>query len=190
VRLQYGADIHIGGGKAGSPLNEAILAGNRDVVGQLMKKGVDVDMLAGDYGSALQCASFKGYWPFVDSLLENRVDPNIHGGKYHTALQAAFQKPDSCSFNILLYGGADITVISRYGTTLKEALRHAIQDLSEVYVEQTSTKSSKGLWRTVKNSTEESFTVNFEICKTEPPKERDDPAFLCSLEPVDVEFED
>jgi ankyrin repeat protein len=144
---------------AGSPLNEAILAGNGDVVEQLMKKGVDVDMLAGDYGSALQCASFKGYWPFVDSLLENGADPNIHGGKYHTALQAAFQKPDSCSFNILLDGGPDITVKSRYGTTLNEALRYALQDLSEVYiVEQTSTKSSKGLWRTVKNSTEVSFT--------------------------------
>lgn len=145
VLLRHGVDIYRGGGKAGSPLNETILAGVPYFVEQLIEEGVNVNMLAGDYGSALQCASFKGYWPFVESLLEHGADPNLRGGKYHTALQAAFQKPDSYSFNILLDNGADITVESWYGTTLKEAMCNALQDLSEVYVEQTSTKNSNVL---------------------------------------------
>ena len=127
----------------------------------------------------------------MESLLENGADPNIRGGKYHTALQAAFQEPDSFSFNILLDKGADITVESRYGTTLKEALCNALQDLSEVYVEQTSTKNSKVMCRRVRISEEDGFFINnFELSKMESPKDRDDPAFLCSLEPVDVEVED
>lgn len=190
VLLRHDVDIHKGGGKAGSPLNEAILAGNPSVVEQLIKKSVNVNLLGGDYGSPLQCASLKGYWPFVDSLLENGADPNIRGGKYHTTLQAAFQQPDSESFNLLLDKGADIAVESRYGTTLGEALHHALQDLSEVYIEQTWMKDSKLLWRVVKKSVDESFTLsNYELCRVESSKGRDDPAFLCSLEPVDGEFE-
>jgi hypothetical protein len=127
----------------------------------------------------------------VESLLGSGADPNIRGGKYHTALQAAFQKPDSFSFNILLDNGADITVESRYGAILEEALCNTLQDLSEVYVEQTSTKKEKVMWRRVRISEQAGFFINnFELSAVESPKGRDDPAFLCSLEPVNVESED
>jgi hypothetical protein len=90
-----------------------------------------------------------------------------------------------------LDNGADITVESRYGAALKEALCNALQDLSEVYVEQTSTKNEKVMWRRVRISEQAGFFINnFELSTVESPKDRDNPAFLCSLEPVDVESED
>lgn len=184
--LQHGADVHLGRGHAGSPLNEAAISGSVSIIKRLIEKEVNVNFIAGHHGTALQAASNMGEIDVVKCLIKNGADVNIHAGFFKTALQAALSWPHANIARLLLISGADVDVKSSYGSTLVEALRNAPADLCEVYLEQYSTKTSQSMWRGVKRPTNSSFTDfdTLEIFELNSPIDGNDPAFLCSIDPL------
>ncbi|KAF3385972.1 Ankyrin repeat and KH domain-containing protein 1 [Talaromyces pinophilus] len=184
--LQHGADVHLGRGHAGSPLNEAAIAGSVPITKRLIEKGANVNMIAGHHGTALQAAANMGEIDVAECLIKNGADVNIRAGFFKTALQAALLWPHANIVTMLLRSGADVDVKSPYGSTLVEALRNAPTSLCEVHVEQYSTKTSQSVWRAVRRPVHASFTDfdALEILELNSPMVDNDPAFLCSLDPL------
>ncbi|EEA19856.1 hypothetical protein TMatcc_009997 [Talaromyces marneffei ATCC 18224] len=184
--LKYGADVHLGRSHAGSPLNEAAIAGSVSITNMLIEKGVNVNMVAGHHGTALQAAANMGEIDVVECLIHNGANVNIQCGFFKTALQAAFSWPHVNTVTLLLRSGADVDVKSPYGSTLVDALRNAPTELCEVHIEQYYTRTSQSMWRGVRRPANTSFTDfdALEIFELNSPIDGNDPAFLCSLDPL------
>ncbi|KAH8817573.1 ankyrin repeat-containing domain protein [Flagelloscypha sp. PMI_526] len=104
-----------------SPLQNASLVGNLEVVRFLIGMGADVNASEGVYGTALQACAYRGDLEIVQVLVENGADVNTGGGEYGSALQAAsLGKLETVRF--LIEKGADVNASGgKYGTALQAA---------------------------------------------------------------------
>ncbi|KAF5548627.1 ankyrin repeat [Fusarium mexicanum] len=113
--LKNGANVNLGAGLYGYPLQSACLAPADDPTGlnarglvYLLKKcaNVVVNQTGGLFGTALQAAAYAGKTDGVKLLLEKGADVNLCGGKYGSALNAAAVKGYWDIVEILLETGA------------------------------------------------------------------------------------
>ncbi|KAF4333399.1 ankyrin repeat [Fusarium beomiforme] len=114
--LQNGANVNLGAGLYGFPLQSACLAPTDGLL-RLNTHGlvyllencadIDVNMTGGLFGTALQAGAYTGNGKGVKLLLEKGADVNIRGGKYGSALNAAVIKGYWDLVEILLDAGAE-----------------------------------------------------------------------------------
>lgn len=92
--LDHGANVNLGGGKYGFPLQSACAIEQEHGVGitkHLLEKcsELDVNATGGHFGSALQAAAHSGQTDSVRILLDKGADVNASGGIHRSALNAA-----------------------------------------------------------------------------------------------------
>ncbi|CVL08019.1 uncharacterized protein FMAN_09658 [Fusarium mangiferae] len=114
--LEYGANINLGAGLYGFPLQSACLAPtsfsfhlNTDGLIYLLDNcaNINVNRTGGLFGTALQAAAYIGKTECVKLLLEKGADVNLLGGKWRSALNAAAVKGYWDLVEILLKAGAE-----------------------------------------------------------------------------------
>ncbi|KAF4412723.1 putative ankyrin repeat protein [Colletotrichum fructicola] len=114
--IKHGADVNLGSGPYGFPLQSACLAptnnptrlNTRSLVYLLENcDNIDVNMTGGLFGTALQAAAYTGKGKAVKLLLQKGADVNIRGGKYRSALNAAVIKGYWGVVETLLDAGAE-----------------------------------------------------------------------------------
>ncbi|KAG5802662.1 hypothetical protein H9Q74_011922 [Fusarium xylarioides] len=113
--LENGADVNLGAGLYGFPLQSACLAPtsnstrlNTHGLVYLLKNcaKIDVNQTGGLFGTALQAAAYTGKTDGVKLLLEKGADVNLRGGRYGSPLNAAAVKGYWDIVDILLDAGA------------------------------------------------------------------------------------
>ncbi|KAF4935424.1 putative ankyrin repeat protein [Colletotrichum fructicola] len=114
--IKHGADVNLGSGPYGFPLQSACLAPTNNPT-RLNTRGlvyllencdnIDVNMTGGLFGTALQAAAYTGKGKAVKLLLQKGADVNIRGGKYRSALNAAVIKGYWGVVETLLDAGAE-----------------------------------------------------------------------------------
>lgn len=126
--LEYGANVNVGGGKYGFPLQSACAREPKE--GERLTKfllarchDVDVNAEGGFYGSALQAAAWSGQTISVRMLLNRGADVNATGGVFGSALQAAAYSAGTDLVLMLLDAGANIDA---NGGVCRSALNAAI----------------------------------------------------------------
>lgn len=82
-------DLNFRNSDFGTPLIAVVLAGERNLVQDLLDRGADINLHGGRYGTPLQAAAARSDKAMVLLLLKNSADVNALGGRYGTALQAA-----------------------------------------------------------------------------------------------------
>ncbi|KAG8157207.1 hypothetical protein KVR01_012915 [Diaporthe batatas] len=108
--LDHGADVNIGGGVYGFPLQSACanVYGMKLTIFLLDKcNRIEVNAAGGIFGSALQAAAHSGQIESVRELLKRGAKINARGGKYGSALNAAVLKGFWDIVELLLEKGAD-----------------------------------------------------------------------------------
>ncbi|KAF5558512.1 ankyrin repeat [Fusarium napiforme] len=116
--LENGADVNLGAGLYGFPLQSACLAPNKKKDDRLRLNtdgliylldncaDIDVNQIGGLFGTALQAAAYEGKTEGVNMLLEKGADVNLRGGRYGSPLNAAAVKGYWDIVEILLEAGA------------------------------------------------------------------------------------
>ncbi|KAK5633166.1 hypothetical protein RRF57_008880 [Xylaria bambusicola] len=89
--IENGANVNIGAGAYGFPLQSACSKKDDNFAMCLLQACPDLDIHAvgGLFGRALQAAAYSGHVDVVKILLHRGVNPNVKGGKYRSALNAA-----------------------------------------------------------------------------------------------------
>ncbi|GAW17393.1 hypothetical protein ANO14919_068500 [Xylariales sp. No.14919] len=90
--LDHGADVNIGAGIYGFPLQSACAAKHGAARAIYLLENcpeLEINARGGMFGSALQAAAYSGQAETAELLLEKGADPNLGGGKYRSALNAA-----------------------------------------------------------------------------------------------------
>ncbi|KAF5690614.1 ankyrin repeat [Fusarium denticulatum] len=113
--LENDADVNLGAGLYGFPLQSACLAPKQTLT-NLDTRGlvflldtcadIDVNQTGGLFGTALQASAYTGKTKGVKLLLEKGANVNLRGGEYGSALNAAVVKGYWDIVEILLEGGA------------------------------------------------------------------------------------
>lgn len=109
--VEHGADINLGGGKYGSPLQSAcaldreVSLGRAEMLLDLFPT-IEVNNLGGFFGSPLQAAASSGQSETVRRLLERKADVDTRGGRYGSALNAAILRGHWDIVEILRNAGA------------------------------------------------------------------------------------
>ncbi|EWG38290.1 hypothetical protein FVEG_01548 [Fusarium verticillioides 7600] len=114
--FENGADVKLGAGLYGFPLQSACLAPTDDPTGRQNTDGlvylldncadIDVNQTGGLFGTALQAAAYEGKTKGVKLLLEKGADVNLRGGRYGSPLNAAAVQGYWDIVDILLGAGA------------------------------------------------------------------------------------
>jgi ankyrin repeat protein len=114
--LEHGANVNLGAGLYGFPLQSACLAPTDIPTRRLNTHGlaylldncadVNVNQTGGLFGTALQAAAYTGKTKGVKLLLEKGADVNLRGGRYGSPLNAAAVKGYWDIVEILLKAGA------------------------------------------------------------------------------------
>jgi len=92
---------------AQSPVADAAMRGNSDVVRQLVENGVDINAAQPDGATALQWAAYNSDEELAQFLLANGADPAAANRNGSTPLWLAANRGDAEMIAILLEGGAD-----------------------------------------------------------------------------------
>lgn len=109
--VEHGADINLGGGKYGSPLQAAcaldreVSLGRAEILLDLFPT-IEVNNLGGFFGSPLQAAASSGQTDTVRRLLERNANVETRGGRYGSALNAAIMREHWDIVEILRNAGA------------------------------------------------------------------------------------
>lgn len=109
--VEHGADINLGGGKYGSPLQSACALDREVSLGRAemlldLFPNIEVNNLGGLFGSPLQAAASSGQTDTVRRLLERNADVDTRGGRYGSALNAAILREHWDIVEILRNAGA------------------------------------------------------------------------------------
>lgn len=109
--LDHGANVNIGGGKYGFPLQAACAVEHEhgeDLTKFLLERcpEVHVNATGGLFGSALQAAAYSGQINSVRMLLDKGAHVNAGGGLYRSALNAAIFAGYWDTVTVLLDSGA------------------------------------------------------------------------------------
>lgn len=109
--VEHGADINLGGGKYGTPLQAAcaldreVSLGRAEILLDLFPT-IEVNSLGGFFGSPLQAAAYSGQSETVRRLLKKKADVHAQGGRYGSALNAAILRGHWDIVEILRNNGA------------------------------------------------------------------------------------
>lgn len=132
---EAGADVNANPGWT-SPLVDAILAQNNDIINVLFGAGADPNVYCGEYrGTPLMIAVSHSSLKVVDLLIEAGADINRQGNDYsntaliEAALSCAAYRDDfeACAkFVRLLLAGADWTIEDNQGRTAFDILRSSV----------------------------------------------------------------
>lgn len=109
--LEHGANVNVGGGKYGFPLQAACAVEHEDgedLTIFLFERcpGIHVNATGGLFGSALQAAAYSGQINSVHMLLDKGAQVNARGGLYRSALNAAIFSGYWDTVQVLLDNGA------------------------------------------------------------------------------------
>ncbi|KAI1759776.1 hypothetical protein GGR53DRAFT_470994 [Hypoxylon sp. FL1150] len=98
---------------AWSPLANAALAGNMEIVDLLLRHGIDANT-SGRSGPALQIACFKGHKEMAEALIEHGASLTCAEGSYGGPVQAAVLGGHLDILRLLVTAGVDINMLSEY----------------------------------------------------------------------------
>jgi ankyrin repeat protein len=87
--LKLNAEVNTKGGQYGNAFEAACVAGDEQLLLQLVEKLRDVDMVSKIHGTPLQAAACIGRGSVVAALIKRKANVGFVGGFYGTALQAA-----------------------------------------------------------------------------------------------------
>ena len=107
----------VGGGRCGTPLHSASIAGHLRVVQSLLRHGVGVDVRAYANRTALLLASTSGHHDVVQCLLDNGADVNSQDDNHATPLNWAAYCGYVDVVRVLLKHNADVNSQDRDGRT-------------------------------------------------------------------------
>ncbi|KAF0324955.1 hypothetical protein GQ607_007848 [Colletotrichum asianum] len=159
--LEHGANINVGAGPYGFPLQSACMAPcdgryeSLEILLYLFKScpDIDVSMTGGRFGTALQAAAYTGNLAAVRQLLGDRAyyesgyathddicnatdreaKVNARGGEYGSALDAAVYAGEKDVVEaLLIYGAVADARGGKYGTALNAAVIKGYWDLVEI----------------------------------------------------------
>ena len=106
-----------------TPLTLACAFGNKETVVSLLNMGADLELFSTNPNikvAPIHAATFGGNSETVRTLLEAGADPNLRGEGGFTALHTAAQNADEATVDVLLAGGADITMLTDDGKSPKD----------------------------------------------------------------------
>lgn len=134
--IQHGADVSIGGGRFGFPLQgTSAMFGSIETLKVLVSHGADVNQRGGAFGTALHAAAFFGDPEMVQYLIAQGADIHAKGVMFDSVMRHAIQNGHTDIFIILFKAGADMdTPGGRYGETLREMLATVPADQTELWL--------------------------------------------------------
>lgn len=116
--VRQGADPNAAGDKGVSPLQFALLAGNREGMRALLDAGADPNRPGLGGATAMHMAAIADDPAYLRLLLEHGGDPNArHGETGATPLAGATGPRTDAQFRMLLDAGADPDIADRTGNT-------------------------------------------------------------------------
>ena len=135
--LDLGIDPNTRSYKGITPLSEAVISDERDVVILLLSRGADVNARNADYGAtSLHYAGFSGSFYAAQALLESGADVAIQDNYGRTPLYSAIKGESRMLVRLLLEHGADINAVTKHNLTpLEYALKLDKPDMAEFLLE-------------------------------------------------------
>lgn len=150
----HGADVNAHGGRYGTPLQAAAVAGFDEVVFYLLQKGANAKAHGYLFGHALTAAAFSGSRNCLTKILEQGVSVDEKDSQRRTALHMAAWSGDVSNFQVLVEDGkADIFITDIQGrTVLHHAAMGGSKDIVElllqnpIYAEKLNVPDAHGWW--------------------------------------------
>lgn len=134
--IQHGADVSIGGGQHGFPLQAAaVMPDSIETLEVLVSHGADVNQRGGEFGTALHAAAYFNNREKVQYLIAQGADIHAKGARFDSVMRCAIQHGNTDAFILLFKEGANMdTPGGRYGETLREMLATAPADQTELWL--------------------------------------------------------
>ncbi|OJJ30969.1 hypothetical protein ASPWEDRAFT_674259 [Aspergillus wentii DTO 134E9] len=145
-RILNTLNINPADGYSGTPLQTAVLKGNKEIVQLLLDNNADVNLMTSRYHRSILALAMPSDDPeILEILLDNNADINARDSHGDPVLHVATLLGSGIFFKLLLERGADINITGWDGrTALQIAERYGETDKVHMLQQQARTDCKKG----------------------------------------------